>query len=252
MHRFFVEPGALRPNSTLSIDSLAHQLHSVLRLKAGEHVTLLDDSGDEFPAQIDQIDARSALFSVGEPSPAATEPRLHLTLYQCSLKADKFEWVLQKGTELGVARFVPVVSSRSIVRPLEALARKAERWRAVIREAAEQSGRGRLPQLAAPLDLDDALQNAQGLRLFPWEEAGADVRLHMDTDSPAVSLLIGPEGGFSPAEADAARAAGWQVISLGSRTLRAETAALAGISALLALAGDLGSLASPFAPGGDG
>ena len=244
MFRFFVEHGVLHPQTTIRLDSLAHQLHAVLRLKPGATVTLLDGSGSAYPAQIEQLDARHALLVVGDAQPGAAEPRLHLTLFQCSLKADKFEWVLQKGVELGVSRFVPVVSSRSIVRPLEALARKADRWRAVIREAAEQSGRSRLPELAAPQEYEDAIAAASGLRLLPWEEIAGDAAPISLAGVKSATLLVGPEGGLTQQEARAAQAAGWQLISLGNRILRAETAAIAAAAALFTLSGDLGALGS--------
>jgi 16S rRNA (uracil1498-N3)-methyltransferase len=160
-------------------------------------------------------------------------------LYQCSLKADKFEWVLQKGTELGVAHFVPVISERSVVRPATALLKKYDRWQTILREAAEQSGRGSIPELAAPLDWSTAIQQGGELRLLPWEEAASvDCRLQIaDLLQPPtphiISLLIGPEGGITREEATLAQAAGWQIVSLGPRILRAETAALVGITLVM-------------------
>ena len=101
--------------------------------------------------------------------PCLAEPREFLTLYQCSLKQDKFEWVLQKGTELGVSRFVPVISERSIVRPAEVLLKKYKRWQAIVREASEQCRRGRIPEIAVPLTWDAAVAGAEGMRLLPSE-----------------------------------------------------------------------------------
>ena len=241
MHRFFVAPDMLTSGATVALDSHAHQLHTVLRLQAGDGILLLDGSGHEYPATITAVSAKHAAAAVGAPRPCLTEPRLQITLYMCSLKGEKFAWVLQKCTELGVVRFVPVVSKRSIVRPTAALGLKAERWQAVIREAAEQSHRAILPTLAPALDYGQAIELAQGLRLLPWEEAAAGgAPLRPPAGVAEVSLLIGPEGGLADDEVAAAQAAGWQVISLGPRILRAETAAIAGVAALLALAGDIG------------
>jgi 16S rRNA (uracil1498-N3)-methyltransferase len=242
MHRFFVPPGSLSPGSGVTLDDYAHQLHTVLRLQPGATVMLLDGSGMEYPALLTRLDARHAQAAVEPGRVCASEPKLSLTLYQCSLKGEKFEWVLQKGVELGVRRFVPVVSKRSIVRPVATLAGKAERWRAVIREAAEQSCRAILPELAPPVGFETAIVSAQGQRLLPWEESGVGAPLKLDVHTP-VSLLVGPEGGFETSEVEAARAAGWQVITLGPRILRAETAAIASVAALMALAGQLGRLA---------
>jgi len=243
MHRFFLAPGALQPDAPVALDAYAHQLHAVLRLQAGAEVLLLNGNGLEYIATLTAVSAKRATALVGAARLCSTEPRLAITLYLCSLKGEKFALVLQKATELGVRHFVPVVSKRSIVRPAAALDAKAERWQAVIREAAEQAHRAHLPELAPALDFDQAIAHAHGLRLLPWEGAAiVGVAPLMLVDVTEVSLLVGPEGGLDDDEAAAAQAAGWQVISLGPRILRAETAAIAGVAALLALAGDMGSL----------
>ncbi len=137
---------------------------------------------------------------------APGEPTVQVTLWLCGLKADKFEWVLQKATELGVAVVVPVVSSRTVVRPAAALERKRARWEVILREAAEQCGRGRLPVLGAACDLPAALAQEQaGVRLVAWEEAaGSPGMIHALTHVPLpvrdVHLLIGPEGGLEADE----------------------------------------------------
>ena len=153
MQRFFVADTPLEVGRGVALDALAHQLHTVLRLPPGSDIVLLDGSGQEFVARLTHVTARQAAAAVLAVRACAAEPAVHLTLYQCSLKQDKFEWVLQKGTELGVARFVPVISARSVVRPVAALVNKIPRWQVIVREAAEQSGRGRLPALAAPIEL---------------------------------------------------------------------------------------------------
>ena len=243
MHRFFLPPGTLSSGAQVALDAYAHQLHSVLRLQAGAPLVLLDGSGLEYAATLTDVSAKRAGALVGAARPCPTEPRLQITLYICSLKGEKFAWVLQKCTELGVVRFVPVVSRRSIVRPAAALDAKADRWHAVIREAAEQSHRAVLPALSPALDFDEAIAHAQGLRLLPWEGAASEsgvARTPQLTAVDALSLLVGPEGGLADVEAAAAQAAGWQIVALGPRILRAETAAIAGVAALLALAGDMG------------
>jgi 16S rRNA (uracil1498-N3)-methyltransferase len=240
MNRFFVPPGAFGAPGAVDLDACAHQLHAVLRLKAGARVVLLDGSGDECIAELTEVGARHAAGRVLERRACAAEPRLRLSLFQCTLKADRFEWVLQKGTELGVARFVPVISRRSVVRPAQALLPKYARWQAIVREAAEQSGRGCLPEIAPPLEWDAVAAAGEGRRLLAWEQAGgAGLGVPQAAECP-VSLLIGPEGGLEACEVEAAQAAGWQVVTLGRRILRAETAAIAGIASLMAAAGELG------------
>jgi 16S rRNA (uracil1498-N3)-methyltransferase len=234
MHRFFLDSSTLTVGQSVALTPLAHQLYLVLRLPAGAQITLLDNSGDEFLTTIEQLTAKTGQGRVMARQPAPGETSLHLTLYQCSLKADKFEWVLQKGTELGVARFVPVISQRSVVRPAAALLSKYERWRAILREAAEQSGRGIIPTLETPQSWENAIHHATGTRLLPWEAAGSTMpSLHSVLRTPRFSLLIGPEGGIAPEEAAAAQAAGWQLVGLGPRILRAETAALAAITLVM-------------------
>ncbi len=170
--------------------------------------------------------------------PCPAEPGLHLTLYQGTLKAQKFEWVLQKGTELGVTRFVPVICQRSVVNRAEAVDGKSARWAEIIREAAEPSGRGRLPKLAPAMSWPEAVRAActADITLMPWEEAPAGHSLKTALEGAAgdsIALLIGPEGGIAPAEAALAQAAGVQLVTLGPRILRAETAGLAACAAIM-------------------
>ena len=236
MQRFFLTETGLQPAQTVDLAAIAHQLQVVLRLQPGAQIILLDGLGHAYLTEITTLQRRTALGYIKQQLPDPPEPTLRLTLYQCSLKADKFEWILQKGTELGVASFVPVISERSVVRPAAALQKKYERWQAIIREAAEQCGRGCLPTLLEPLEWEAAVSHAQGLRLLPWEAVTSSAPrlapfLLAQTPPPlALSLLIGPEGGISDMEATIAQKAGWQAISLGAQVLRAETAALAALA----------------------
>jgi len=241
MHRFFLTQPGLQPAQTVDLEPIAHQLQVVLRLQPGAQIVLLDGQGRAYLAEITTLQRRVATGYISRQLPDPPEPTLRLTLYQCSLKADKFEWILQKGTELGVARFVPVISERSVVRPAAALQKKYERWQAIIREAAEQCGRGRIPRLQEPLTWAEAITHADGLRLLPWEAATQSAPrlaplLLAGTPPPVgLSLLIGPEGGISDNEAATAQTAGWQTISLGPQILRAETAALAAVAVALGI-----------------
>ncbi|RIK45008.1 MAG: 16S rRNA (uracil(1498)-N(3))-methyltransferase [Chloroflexi bacterium] len=248
MQRFFVLDTAMSTGQTVDLTPLAHQLHTVLRLSSGSEIILLDGAGSEFITRLERVERRAATGRVLVQRPVIAEPHVQLTLYQCSLKADKFEWVLQKGTELGVSCFVPVLSERSIVRPAGPLLNKYGRWRAILREGAEQCGAGRIPTLAAPLSWEQAIRQAQGLRFLAWEGAtatrtpglGERLAQQIVPQLSRVNLLIGPEGGVSHAEAIAAQAEGWQVVSLGRRVLRAETAAIAAVTIVLERMGSLG------------
>ena len=243
-HRFFV-PGPLVEETTVAIDSLAPQLTGVLRLAPGASILLLDGSGREFVATVVVLSRHRARAQIVSSHLNQAEPEFRLTLLQCTLKQDKFEWVLQKGTELGIARFVPVISERSIVRPLTAVRAKYERWHTILREAAEQSGRGRIPELAEPFEWLAAVRNLQGPGLVAWEEANSAPNLMHALGAPAdtveqLSLAIGPEGGLTKAEVDAAEDSGWRRFTLGPRILRAETAAITAAALALSAAGDLG------------
>lgn len=247
MHRFFLTTLPLKPQQSVNLSPLVRQLYDVLRLQVGEQIVLLDNGGDEFLTQIEQIDRKQAAGLVLSQQPCLAEPSLHLTLYQCSLKADKFEWVLQKCTELGASRFVPVISERSIVRPAAALLKKYDRWQEILREAAEQCCRGKIPELAEPMSFEEAVREANGTRLLAWEEArhgDRETRRQGEEQSESISqfairnsqfanLLIGPEGGITSTEAELAQSAGWHTVSLGRRILRAETAAVAAVARLV-------------------
>lgn len=239
LHRFFLPNQTIHIDQPINLELIAHQLQVVLRLQPGAQVILLDKGGRAFLTELTALARKVATGQVLAQLPDPPEPTVHVTLYQASLKADKFEWVLQKGTELGVARFVPVISQRSIVRPETALLKKYERWQTILREAAEQCGRGRVPMLDAPQLWPAAIQQAQGCRLLPWEvpthsSVTVQTALAASTAGPddkrqPISLIVGPEGGITVEEATTAQAAGWQAVSLGPRILRAETAALTSI-----------------------
>ncbi len=245
-HRFFIPPEWLTPPLVHLRGETAHQIKRVLRMQAGEKIIVLDNSGTEWRVTLTGLDQDAVRGEITDCRPAEGEPRVRLTLYQAALKAQKFEWVLQKGTELGVSRFVPVTCRRSLISRDENLAGKQARWQRIIQEAAEQSGRGRLPLLAAALSLAEALDEARqspGLAVMAWEEGtGVSLKevLRQKPAPAAVALFIGPEGGFTPEEADLARQAGIPAVKVGPRILRTETAGLAIGAAILYELGEWG------------
>jgi 16S rRNA (uracil1498-N3)-methyltransferase len=242
MQRFFVPPAAIREGLVEFDAAVSHQLRQVLRLAAGDVVVVGDGQGRAWQAELVELDRQRARARLLAEQVSHSEPATRITLYQGTLKADKFEWVLQKGTELGVRRFVPLIAQRSIVRDEAALAGKQPRWQSIVREAAEQSGRTWLPEVAPAQNLATALgerQQPADLRLICWEN---ETSLHLRNVVPPVveggaaltiDLFIGPEGGFTDDEIVTARDHGFQVISLGPRILRAETAGLAAVVAML-------------------
>ncbi len=153
-YRFFVAPTAIQ-GEQVDIDDpgLAHQMAHVLRLQVGDRVTLLDNNGWEYTVALTSLSRQRVVGHIEEQCQARGEPRLDIRLYVALLKGERFEWLLQKGTELGVSSFVPLVCERSVVDEAAVRGTKLERWERIIREAAEQSRRGRLPQLHSPQNL---------------------------------------------------------------------------------------------------
>ena len=245
-HRFFVSPEILSGGERVYLPSdLSRQVRTVLRLRPGARVVLLDGVGQECPAELVALNGEQVVARVLERRPATGEPRLHLTLYAALLKGQHLEWVLQKGTELGVGAFVPMLTSRTVVRDEGRAYKKQVRWERILREAAEQCRRGRVPDLSAPLSFADACRAAvadHDRAYIPClEETERSLAAAASSAAPArAALLIGPEGGFDEAELRLARDCGIRPVSLGPRTLRAETAALVAATILMERWGELG------------
>ncbi|MDQ2807954.1 MAG: 16S rRNA (uracil(1498)-N(3))-methyltransferase [Chloroflexota bacterium] len=236
MQRFFVDPTLpLEAATELTLPAgLAHQVGHVLRLRPGAHILLLDNSGWESEVELTAFDRSAIQGRVLARRLAQEAAGPAVTLYACLLKGEKFEWMLQKATELGVSAVVPVISERTV-----AGGTKPDRWERIVREAAEQSRRARLPLLHVPQSWATAVSGAAAhdVALVPWEEADGLIPLAplvaQARQAARVALLIGPEGGLTAAEVQVAAAAGVQPVSLGPRILRAETAALAALALLL-------------------
>jgi 16S rRNA (uracil1498-N3)-methyltransferase len=234
MHRFFINPDHINDLQVTFPPDIAHQITHVLRLGEGDQVGVLDDSGTIHYVRLQKDPPESILTgTVYDQQAVTTEPHARLRLYFGLSNREKVEWVLQKGTEIGVAFFCPFVSSRTLMTSPALSPKKAARWARIIREAAEQSGRGRLPKLNPPQPLTDCFLEVQGSScpsLIAWEDAPRDGNSLAEAlsgfASGEVNLFVGPEGGFSAEEVSTALEAGIQVVSLGSRILRMETAAI--------------------------
>ncbi|MEN9935743.1 MAG: hypothetical protein RLZZ387_2322 [Chloroflexota bacterium] len=266
-YRFFVDPGAIHGDRVhLADPELAHQIGGVLRLGPGDHIVLLDGLGAQYVVLLEQVDRRGTVAGAVERRESALEiePRTQITLYLPLIRPERFEWALQKGVELGATAFVPTLCAHSISEGGPP-AKKLERWRKILREAAEQSRRGRLPLLEQPCTFAEACARASGTTaLLLWEGAGIpslrdilrrsladkrptsnEQRLDLDPqDSRLItqhsfSLLSGPEGGLSDHERQTAADHGIISVSLGPRTLRAETAPIVAAAAVLYEMGDL-------------
>jgi len=234
LHRFFIADDVIDRGVASLVGDRAHQVARVLRLRAGEQVILVDAGGLEHVVELSEVSARLVTGNVQSTRPSIAEPRLAITLYQGLVAREKLEWVIQKGTEVGIARIVPVRCARSNVARGESVDdRRLERWRRIATEAAEQSGRGRVPEIRPVVALADVLADAAatGPTLLAWEGERARsvrdaLRLIQTTPcvAPTLALFIGPEGGFAPEEITLAATLGALTVSLGPRILRTETA----------------------------
>ncbi|MEJ0006571.1 MAG: 16S rRNA (uracil(1498)-N(3))-methyltransferase [Steroidobacteraceae bacterium] len=218
----------------------ANHIARVLRLREGEPLILFDDMGGEYAAVVTALAREVVRVSVGEHTAGDRESPLHVTLAQGISRGERMDVVVQKATELGVKRIVPILAERTVVRLNEVQAENRLRhWRAIAVAACEQCGRNRLPQICPPMTLQQFLVSdlPEGLRLLLKADGRLKVR-----DLPAshaATVLIGPEGGLSPGEQTAAVAAQFQGLSLGPRILRTETAALAVLAIIQQQLGDL-------------
>ena len=250
MHRFFVPPTWIEGDRARLEGEVAHQVSRVLRMSPGDEVVLLDDSGMEYTLLLTGFNRGSVQGEIVSTKEGRGEPALKITLYQGMLKGEKFQWVLQKGTEMGVSAFAPVLCHRSIAQDYAGWQKaRYPRWQRIITEAAEQSGRCRLPSLVAPMTFKDACKEVKGpgLSIVPWEQERA-VGLRSILDDMGlegvglshVNIFIGPEGGLEDWEVAHASSCGVVPVSLGQRILRSETAAIATVAAVMYAAGGLG------------
>ena len=236
--RFFC-PDGLQPDSEMILPAaVAHHAERVLRLAVGEGVTLFDGRGGECDAVLVAL-GRQPLARLGPRHAVERESPLAITLVQALAAGDKMDWVVQKAVELGVAAIQPVAAERSVLKLAgERAAKRVAHWQQIVVSACEQSGRNRVPEVAEILPLARWLGTpfaGRRLILAPGD-AGALVRM-APPDGP-LAVLVGPEGGWSPAELGLAMRAGCEPLALGPRVFRSETAGLAALAALQTLWGD--------------
>jgi 16S rRNA (uracil1498-N3)-methyltransferase len=220
--------------------SAANHIMRVLRLRDGDLLTLFDGLGGEYAARIAALGKDSVQVDVQEHRAIERESALHLTLIQGISRGERMDWVVQKATELGVSRIVPLLTERSVVRLDERQSeRKLQHWRAITISACEQCGRNRVPTLDAPVALYEMLRavDPESVRIL-LSPAGA-LRARDLARPSKIAMLIGPEGGLSDNEEEAAVKAGFERVQLGPRILRTETAAIAALTALQHDFGDL-------------
>jgi len=211
----------------------AHHLTRVLRVEAGQKFEI-SDNRDVYLAEVESARKDLVSFAILERMPAA-QPAFHTTLLVSLIKFERFEWMLEKATELGVECIIPVVAERGEKGLAQAAAKRLERWKRIAREASEQSRRARLPEIASAVGLAAALGSAADYRYVLEERTAPPILRALPKErkpQDRVALLVGPEGGWTDSEREAMPAAGWTAVSLGREILRAETAALAGLAIL--------------------
>ena len=258
--RFYAPPSCFAPDGAslvLPVEESRH-LCDVLRLRAGDEAFVFDGEGAEFRCVVRDVGGRkarkqteaTALEVCERVEPLRPESPLNLTLAVALLKGEKFDLVVQKATELGVTFIVPISTKRSDVRPRDGReeslgVKRVERWRRLALEAAKQSGRARVPAIEAPVELarlfEAEPEEGELLLMFSERDGRPLAAIACEkAEAPSeLTALVGPEGGWEMEEIDAARERGWEVVTLGGRTLRAETAAITVCVLLQHIYGDL-------------
>jgi 16S rRNA (uracil1498-N3)-methyltransferase len=230
-HRFFVEEDV--GDEVVIGGEQAHQIAGVLRLKAGDQVTLVRN-GVESLVVLENVDATGVRARCVSKRAVDAEPHVRLTLALPILRGDRTEEVIEAVTQLGVFRIVPFVSARSVVRTLSA--QKAERWARIARESAETARRGRVPTIDEPVEWNALFDRLEPPVIVPWEgEALKKLSEALPAATRTLSLVIGPEGGIGPEEIRLAWDKGATTVTLGRRNLRSETAAIAAVAEAVAL-----------------
>ena len=223
----------------------ARHARDVLRLGVGDEVFVFDGEGHEYRCVVAEVTSRSVMLNVVEAAPPASpESPLDLTLGVALLKGEKFDLVVQKATELGVTRLTPLITARADVRirdPGDAR-KKGERWSRIAFESAKQCGRAQLMLVDPPMDLDEFFRSMSDVQLkvtYTARDGDSDAELKMDVKVGRIVAMVGSEGGWTADELAEARKYGWKIVTLGGRTLRAETAAIAVATLLQHRFGDL-------------
>lgn len=227
---FFSETEIPSDTYLLTGDNAKHA--KVLRLRAGEEVTVVTPKGEQCSCEVVESDALRVL----RRKPCENEPNVYVTLYQALPKGDKMDYIVQKCVELGVSRIVPMLTSRCVSRPDEkSLRKKRERWQKIALQAAMQSRRGVIPEVADCVSFRQAaeLSKENDKTVFFYELGGESVKKILTDDPRSIGIFIGSEGGFDPSEVELAVQNGAKTATLGKRILRAETAPLAAMSIIM-------------------
>ncbi|MGQ9897431.1 MAG: 16S rRNA (uracil(1498)-N(3))-methyltransferase [Acidobacteriota bacterium] len=240
-HRFYAPSENFTATSVQLPDDEAHHAVHVLRIKAGDRVTVFDGQGQVFQATVFEASKGGVRLALNAPLLVLSESPLDLTLGVALLKTDKFEWVIQKAVELGVTRIVPLTTRHVEPGLIRGASEKLERWSRISREATKQCGRGYLTPILPPRPVAEVLLS-EGVKFFFTERRGSSWSTVVDrfpNHPTTVVALVGPEGGWSETEQQLAERHGAYALTLGPRILRAETAAILAVGLLQATFGDL-------------
>ncbi len=239
MPRFFIEP--VDGDTAVITGADAHHLARVLRVRTGEKLTLCDGNGTDYFGEVSSVSSDAVEVCITERRPTVAEATIAVTLYQGLPKSEKMDFILQKAVELGAVRVVPVSTARSIVRLKgDEAAKKQARWQKIAAEAAGQSGRGIIPSVGEVLSFSKALEQLKGEHaVVCYEGGGVPLSNTVNEQTASISVFIGPEGGFDPAEMEQLRQIGVQPVTLGNRILRCETAPIVALSVIMQLSGNL-------------
>jgi 16S rRNA (uracil1498-N3)-methyltransferase len=254
MRRFYASPDQFQGNEAhLSVEESKH-LRSVLRLREGDEVSVFDGEGKEFNCRIKKTGKSEAVLEIiSESAAPSPESKLNLTLAVALMKGDKFDLVIQKATELGVTKIVPLQTRRADIKIKDAKIKdakikneiegnkKLERWQRIALEAVKQCGRAKIPEITAPAEFAKFIGETKSTKIFFSERCGENLAglISKKTGSDEITAIVGPEGGWEDSEIALARENGARIITLGGRILRAETAAITVAALLQNLYGDL-------------
>ncbi len=231
MPRFFcAEP--VQQNAQFELDARVAQHVRVLRLREGDAITLFDGSGGETSATLTHIDKRAVVVKTGEHLAIARESARQITICAALIANDRMDWMIQKTCELGVSAIRPIFTERSQRIPGD-VSKRVEHWRGVLIAACEQCGRNQIPEIHAPVTLAEALSSLAGQSTVLLDAEGDTVASSIAAD--AVSIFVGPEGGFAPGELELLRNRCDHKLRIGRTILRAETAAIAALASLVSL-----------------
>ena len=236
--RFFVDKENINSTSAVITGDDARHLSRVLRVKPGEELVLCDSMGCDYLCIVENVSDSAVELSVKNSYPSVSEPSVRISLYMALPKGDKMDYIIQKSVELGVYDIFPFSSERCIVKLTDKdKQKKCERWNRIALEAAKQSGRGMIPNVHSPLSFNEMLKSSSqtDLPIFFYEkERSVSLKSVLGSKSfSTVSIIVGPEGGFSDEEAEKIISSGIPSVSLGERILRCETAPGCAISAIM-------------------